>query len=120
MFSMATDRVDQGMKGRTGHLDDWVAETPESIAARLESARNSQAQARRTMGVMSIISMMMLVASYNAYLSYDSTWILELTRKQFDMCCRRSRLYSEATGRVLREYGGRLRADLLRHQAVAS
>jgi hypothetical protein len=84
MFSMATDRVNQGMKGRTGHLDDWVAETPESIAARLESARSSQAQARRTMGVMSIISMMMLVASYNAYLSYDSTWILELTRKQFE------------------------------------
>ena len=83
MFSIATDRVDQGMKGRTGHLDDWLAETPESIAARLESARSSQAQARRTMGVMSIISMMMLVASYNAYLSYDSTWILELTRKQF-------------------------------------
>jgi hypothetical protein len=83
MFSIAADHVDQGMKGRTGHLDDWLAETPESIAARLESARSSQAQARRTMGVMSIISMMMLVASYNAYLSYDSKWILELARKQF-------------------------------------
>jgi hypothetical protein len=35
------------------------------------------------------------------------------------MCCRRSRLYSEATGRVLKEYGARLRADLLRHQEVA-
>jgi hypothetical protein len=35
------------------------------------------------------------------------------------MCCRRSRLYSEATGRVLKEYGARLRADLLRHQDVA-
>jgi len=35
------------------------------------------------------------------------------------MCCRRSRLYSEATGRVLKEYGARLRADLLRHQGVA-
>jgi len=36
------------------------------------------------------------------------------------MCCRRSRLYSEATGRVLKEYGTRLRADLLRHQSIAS
>jgi len=66
------------MKGRIGHLDDWVAETPESIAARLESARSAQGQARRTMGIMSIISMMMLIASYNAYLSYDTTWILDL------------------------------------------
>ena len=71
------------MKGRTWHLDDWVAETPESIAARLEGAKSAQAQARRTMGVMSIISMMMLIASYNAYLSYDATWILDLTREQF-------------------------------------
>jgi hypothetical protein len=70
------------MKGRIGHLDDWVAETPESIAARLESARNAQAQARRTMGVMSIISMMMLIASYNAYLSYDTTWVLDLAGKK--------------------------------------
>ncbi|MET0166145.1 MAG: hypothetical protein ABW318_14220 [Vicinamibacterales bacterium] len=57
------------MKGRIGHLDDWVAETPESIAARLDSARSAQGQARRTMGIMSIISMMMLIASYNAYLA---------------------------------------------------
>ena len=70
------------MKGRTWHLDDWVAETPESIAARLESAKSAQAQARRTMGIMSIISMMMLIASYNAYLSYDTTWILNLTREE--------------------------------------
>jgi hypothetical protein len=71
------------MKGRTGHLDDWVAETPESIAARLESARSAQAQARRTMGFMSVISMMMLIASYNAYLSYDTWWVLDLTRETF-------------------------------------
>jgi hypothetical protein len=36
------------------------------------------------------------------------------------MCCRRARLYSEATGRVLKEYGTRLRGDLLRHQTTAS
>jgi len=36
------------------------------------------------------------------------------------MCCRRSRLYSEATGHVLKEYGASLRADLLRHQEVVS
>ena len=69
------------MKGRIRHLDDWVAETPESIAARLESAKSAQGQARRTMGIMSIISMMMLIASYNAYLSYDTTWILNLAQK---------------------------------------
>ena len=34
------------------------------------------------MGIMSIISMMMLIASYNAYLSYDSTWILDLPQKE--------------------------------------
>ena len=83
MFSGRRHHVDQGMKGRTAHLDDWVAETPESIAARLESARSAQAQARRTMGIMSIISMMMLIASYNAYLSYDTWWVLDLTREKF-------------------------------------
>ena len=34
------------------------------------------------MGIMSIISMMMLIASYNAYLSYDTTWILDLPQKE--------------------------------------
>jgi hypothetical protein len=75
---MATQRADD----RTGLLEDWAAETPESIAARLESAKTAQSQARRTMGLMSIISMMMLIASYNAYLSYDSTWVLDLTQRQ--------------------------------------
>ena len=57
-------------------LEDWVTETPESISARLEGAKASQAQIRFTMGVMAIISMMMLIASYNAYLSYDYNWIV--------------------------------------------
>jgi hypothetical protein len=82
LFSGPAEHVIPGMKGRTGHLDDWVAETPESIAARLESARSAQGQSRRTMGVMSVISMMMLIASYNAYLSYDTTWILDLPQKE--------------------------------------
>jgi len=62
---------------------DWVAETPESIAARLEGAKASQAQIRFTMGVMAIISMMMLIAAYNAYLSYDYNWILKEKERQF-------------------------------------
>jgi hypothetical protein len=62
---------------------DWVAETPESIAARLEGAKAAQAQIRFTMGVMAIISMMMLIAAYNAYLSYDYNWILEERERQF-------------------------------------
>src|SRR5712691_6371980 len=61
---------------------DWVAETSESIAARLEGAKASQAQIRFTMGVMAIISMMMLIASYNAYLSYDYNWILGSNERQ--------------------------------------
>src|SRR5712691_8074692 len=63
---------------------DWVAETPESIAARLEGAKASQAQIRFTMGVMAIISMMMLIAAYNAYLSYDYGWILDANKRQTD------------------------------------
>ena len=58
-------------------IDDWVAETPESIAARLEGAKASQAQLRLTLATMAVISGMMLIASYNAYLSYDYNWILQ-------------------------------------------
>jgi hypothetical protein len=65
-------------------IADWVAETPESIAARLEGAKASQAQIRFTMSVMAIISMMMLIAAYNAYLSYDYNWILEEKERQFE------------------------------------
>ena len=65
------------------HVADWVAETPESIAARLEGAKAAQAQIRFTMGVMAIISMMMLIAAYNAYLSYDYNWIIKEKERQF-------------------------------------
>jgi hypothetical protein len=64
------------------NVADWVAETPESIAARLEGAKAAQAQIRLTMGVMAIISMMMLIAAYNAYFSYDYDWILGSTERQ--------------------------------------
>jgi hypothetical protein len=50
---------------------DCVAETPESITARLDGAKNSQAQIRRTLGMMAVVSMMMLIPAYKAYLSYD-------------------------------------------------
>ena len=59
-----------------GHLDDWVAETPESIAARLAGAQEAQRQTRFTLGMMALVSMMMLILSYNAYLSFDSRWVL--------------------------------------------
>jgi hypothetical protein len=61
---------------------DWITETSESIAARLEGAKASQAQIRFTMGVMAIISMMMLIAAYNAYLSYDYDWIIRSNERQ--------------------------------------
>jgi uncharacterized membrane protein YqjE len=60
------------------------AEPTESSAinARLEGAKASQAQIRFTLGMMAFISMMMLIASYNAYLSYDYRWILESNERQ--------------------------------------
>jgi len=63
-------------------IDDSAPETPESITARLEGARTSQTQIRLTLGMMAVISTMMLIASYNAYLSYDYYWILESGRRQ--------------------------------------
>ena len=61
---------------------DWAAETPESIAARLEGVTSSQGQTRRTLGIMAVISMMMIIATYNAYLSYDYGWIVERSQKK--------------------------------------
>lgn len=59
-------------------LEDWAAETHESIAARLEGAKTSQAQLRLTLATIAVISGMMLIASYNAYLSYDYNWLLKV------------------------------------------
>ena len=58
-------------------LKDWAAETQESIAARLEGVKAAQAQTRLTLGTMAVISVMMVIASYNAYLSYDYDWIVK-------------------------------------------
>jgi hypothetical protein len=63
---------------------DWVAESPESISARLSSANASQAQTRATLGWMAIISAMMLIASYNAYLSYDYHYFLKVAEELKD------------------------------------
>ena len=69
------------MPESTRQLADWIAETPESIAARLDGAREAQKQTRFTLGMMAIISMVMLILSYNAYLSFDSDWILDRTKE---------------------------------------
>jgi hypothetical protein len=58
-------------------VSDWVAETPESIAARLDGAKALQSHLRLTIAAMAIVSVMMLIAAYNAYLSYDYAWITE-------------------------------------------
>ena len=58
------------------HLHDWIAETPESIAARLNAASTIQKHTQFTIGLMVLVSMTMLIASYNAYLSFDSEWVL--------------------------------------------
>jgi hypothetical protein len=66
-------------------VDDWVAETPESITARLEGAKSAQAQIRRTLTILAVVSIMMLIASYNAYLSYDYNWIVESRSRQLEV-----------------------------------
>jgi hypothetical protein len=61
-------------------IRDWAAETPESIAARLEGVKTSQGQTRLTLGIMALVSMMMIITAYNAYFSYDYGWILDNAR----------------------------------------
>ena len=61
---------------------DWVAESPGSISARLSSANASQGQTRATLGWMAIISAMMLIACYNAYLSYDYHYFLKVAEER--------------------------------------
>jgi len=65
-------------------IDDSATQTNESITARLEGAKTSQTQIRLTLGMMAVISTMMLIASYNAYLSYDYIWIIDSTRRQME------------------------------------
>ncbi len=54
---------------------DWIAETKDSIKARLDGAKAAQSQARVAIIALAVISLMMLTVSYNAYLSYDSEWV---------------------------------------------
>lgn len=58
-------------------IEDWAAETDESIAARLEGVKAAQSKTRLTLVTMAVISVMMVISSYNAYLSYDYNWIVE-------------------------------------------
>jgi hypothetical protein len=62
-------------------LEDWIAETRESIVARLDGAREAQRQTRFTLGMLALISMMMVILSYNAYLSYDLGWLAARSKK---------------------------------------
>jgi len=58
------------------HIPDWAAETSQSITERLNGANASQSQTRLTLAVMAIVSVMMLITTYNAYFSYDYNWLL--------------------------------------------
>jgi hypothetical protein len=93
---------------------DWVAESPGSISARLSSANASQAQTRATLGWMAIVSAMMLIACYNAYLSYDYHYFLKVAedRNLSDNISTHSIPNALLEQSVLREYGAKLMADL--------
>lgn len=58
------------------HVADWTAETSQSITERLNGAHTAQSQTRLTLGVMAIVSVMMLITTYNAYFSYDYNWLV--------------------------------------------
>jgi hypothetical protein len=55
-----------------------AVETDDSIKARLEAAEAAQTRSRVVILAMTVASLMIGVASYNAYLSYDSRWVLEM------------------------------------------
>ena len=74
------DMIEARRRSYVPHID-WVAETSASITARLEAAKASQTQTRVTLGGMALISAMMLIASYNAYFSYDYRYMLEQLRE---------------------------------------
>jgi hypothetical protein len=94
------------------HLDDWVAETPESIAARLEGAREAQRQTRFTLGIMAVISMMMLILSYNAYLSFDSRWILARMEKGIEPVDKASTAADILTHQALQDWAAARNATI--------
>ena len=69
------------MTDKSADALDWISETPKSIEARLAGAKQIQDQLRFVLGVMAIISMMILIASYNAYLSYDYAWAVKQAKE---------------------------------------
>jgi hypothetical protein len=77
LFASGSIDVNQSVMATLQHrarIEDWTAETPESVNARLEGAKGVQAQTRFTLGTMTLLAMMMLIVTYNAYLSFDSEW----------------------------------------------
>ena len=78
------------------HISDWIAETPESISARLDGAKASQSQLRLTIVAMAIVAVTMLVAAYNAYFSYDYNWITEEGDGNLDQNLRSEMLTAQA------------------------
>jgi uncharacterized membrane protein len=60
-------------------MADWKYETDESIKARLDTAKEAQSRTRFSLVLMVFVSVMMSVASYNAYYSYDYQWALKVT-----------------------------------------
>jgi hypothetical protein len=54
---------------------DPPSSLPPDISARLSGAKHVQDQIRFLVGVMTVISTMIFVASYNAYLSFDHAWV---------------------------------------------
>ena len=63
---------------------DWIGESHESIMARLDGARTVQGQVRAALVTLAVISGMMLIVSYNAYLSYDSDWVRQAVHEEQD------------------------------------
>jgi hypothetical protein len=98
-------------------IDDSVAETSESITARLEGVKSSQAQIGRTLGMMAIVSIMMLIASYNAYLSYDYNWIIESRSRQQEVEKRRAEKATSSATTEPRPASEKV-AEVLKDQAL--
>ena len=63
-------------------LEDWIAETRESIVARLDGAREAQRQTRFTLGMMALISMMMLILGTTPTCPMTSVGLLPAPRRE--------------------------------------
>jgi hypothetical protein len=75
--------------------DNWRAETINSVKARLDASKASQSRSRLTLGIMGVISMMMIIACYNAYFSFDYKWALDEAKKKADDQSRRQVLVEQ-------------------------